>query len=252
MPVAVIVPPVVPTPPATKVTTPAAPTSVPHAQPPTAPDHFKTSPGEQSSAKSILLPVAASVINRRFTPPPVLLIMAVVMRSLRMVAATEPEPLAVTSPLNAVIPESVSAAASQAEPLYFNTWPGVGAVVERFTPRIAAALTNVRREPSTAGICAEPFNCRTWLLPVPTSILNVMPPAEPPPRSGDVVATSVISPPALLSAEASQAEPLYFNTWPGVGAVVDRFTPRIAAALTNVRREPSTAGICAEPFNCRT
>ncbi len=211
VPVAVIVPPVVPTPPETEVTTPAAPTSWSHAQPLTAPVHFNTSPGAQSSAKSILLPVAASVINRRFRPPPVLLIMAVTMRSLRIVAATDPEPEAVTSPDSAVIPVSVSADASHADPLYFNTCPGVGATVERLIPRSVAAFINVKREPSTAGICEEPFNCKIWLAPTPVLTDKVPVPVILPPSRPAPPLTKVTVPPALLSAAHSHTVPFHFK-----------------------------------------
>ncbi len=148
-----------------------------------------------------------------------------------------------------VPPALLSAAASQPEPLYFNTWPGVGAVVERFTPRKVAAFTKVKLLPSITGRRFAAATCTICPVVTPVSILNVKPPTEPPPSNGDVVCTSVTSPPASVA--GAQADPFHANTWPGVGAVVAILLPRIETAFTNVSKDPSTAGMRDDPFNCK-
>src|ERR1019366_4448092 len=115
---------------------------------------------------------------------------------------------------------------------------------------ILTALTLVKSEPSTAGICAEVFNCKILLAAVPTSTLRVpkvlmLPPVRPVPEE-----TSVTEP--VLAVTGFQSVFVVFqpSTWPAVAAVAETALPCNLTALMLVKSEPSTAGICAEVFNC--
>src|ERR1035437_1448727 len=93
-------PPTSPVPVLTTVTVPV-PLTAAHAQPLTV--HCRTWPMAQV-AYVTEAPVVASVIRMRFTATPVLLILADVTALFAIVAATDPMPEAVMSPVSVVIP----------------------------------------------------------------------------------------------------------------------------------------------------
>ena len=95
---------------------------------------------------------------------------------------------------------------------------------------------------SAAGAQAVPFHFNTCPVVAPCCAISNSLPLTPLPDKRAVVATTCepqLSPPLpLLSAPGAQAEPLYFNTWPLVGAVADTATPC----------KPSTVGLGYVPL----
>src|ERR1035437_1297144 len=129
--------------------------------------------------------------------------------------------------------------------------PDAGTAFEILRACNLTALTLVTKNPSTAGISAEAFNCRILLAAVPTSTLRVPLEVIGPPVNPVPAATLVTVPLVIVVGSHCALDVFHPTTWPAPGTEVAIVRVPIFAAFTLVTKNPSTAGICAEAFNCR-
>src|ERR1035437_8521155 len=130
--------------------------------------------------------------------------------------------------------------------------PDAGTAFEILRACNLTALTLVTKNPSTAGISAEAFNCRILLAAVPTSTLRVPLAVIGPPVNPVPAATFVTVPLVICVGPHWPLEVFHPTTWPAPGTEVAIVRVPIFAAFTLETRDPSTAGIKADPVNCKT
>ena len=85
----------------------------------------------------------------------------------------------------------------------------------------------VNSEPSTAGIFADPSNCKILFAVVPTSTFSVAEPVVAPPVKPVPATTAVISPDPAF--EATNDEPFQLNTCPDAVSYTHLTLPTIFA-----------------------
>src|ERR1035437_8037661 len=128
--------------------------------------------------------------------------------------------------------------------------PDAGTAFEILRACNFTALMFVTRNPSTAGISAEAFNCRILLAAVPTSTFRVPFEVIGPPVNPVPAATLVTVPLVIVVGSHCALDVFHPTTWPAPGTDVAIVRVPIFAAFTLETRDPSTAGINADPFPC--